>query len=323
MYLFFLGCLLVICSGSNSSSSTGISSTGISSTGTSGGVCGDYLAPSHGAVKCATVYYKNTTTTQIDALTTTQSITSVNLGRQCNATCNSGWSMSGSSKTFCDSTTLQWSTTLGSCADINECKNVNISKCPKQSVCVNSPGSFKCSCYLNYKLNTTTNVCDSKVFKCATDGSVCGFINFNISWAVALPDTTWQTTLTNYLLNGITQGDSTQFTFSFKPLTNGSTQLQITIAPYHPSPAGKHNNSIASVRPRPLWDKIEFSWANKSSELLTAYPSITAIVPTNPPDSYITHELALLGIIPVILVSLLCTLKKREEISQSNQGKKN
>ncbi|XP_072291924.1 thyroid peroxidase [Eucyclogobius newberryi] len=57
--------------------------------------------------------------------------------------CQSGYKLLGSSSITCDPNTRKWRPAPPSCKDINECEE-NVSPCPKDGTCLNTPGSFVC-----------------------------------------------------------------------------------------------------------------------------------------------------------------------------------
>lgn len=57
-------------------------------------------------------------------------------------------------------------------ADVNECLEMN--RCPENSYCVNTPGSYSCICEIGYVKNAQTNECEgvnSAFFKKKTQPS--------------------------------------------------------------------------------------------------------------------------------------------------------
>ncbi|XP_029378326.1 eosinophil peroxidase [Echeneis naucrates] len=58
--------------------------------------------------------------------------------------CHSGFMMIGSSSVSCDPHSRQWSPAPPTCKDIDECES-QISPCPQNLQCLNTPGSFICS----------------------------------------------------------------------------------------------------------------------------------------------------------------------------------
>ncbi|XP_075993791.1 eosinophil peroxidase [Genypterus blacodes] len=58
--------------------------------------------------------------------------------------CHSGFKLLGSASVSCDLDSLQWRPVPPTCQDINECEG-QMSPCPQNTECLNSPGSFVCS----------------------------------------------------------------------------------------------------------------------------------------------------------------------------------
>ncbi|XP_059160605.1 uncharacterized protein LOC131944081 [Physella acuta] len=84
---------------------------------------------------------------------------------------------------FCDNTNGEcickpgW--TMGDCsADVNECLATNKKVCPENSFCINSPGSYACSCLPGFVMNATTGTCDVStectILKCSHACTVLG-----------------------------------------------------------------------------------------------------------------------------------------------------
>lgn len=58
--------------------------------------------------------------------------------------------------------------------DVNECLNVKV--CPENSDCVNSDGSYRCSCHRGYAFNVATGLCDGKIYLFPGQGEL--WVNF-------------------------------------------------------------------------------------------------------------------------------------------------
>ncbi|XP_059160482.1 uncharacterized protein LOC131944017 [Physella acuta] len=84
---------------------------------------------------------------------------------------------------FCDNTNGEcickpgWTT--GDCSvDVNECLATNKKVCPENSFCLNSPGSYTCTCRPGYVMNATTATCDVStectILKCSHACTIVG-----------------------------------------------------------------------------------------------------------------------------------------------------
>jgi hypothetical protein len=283
--------------------------------------CGNLTAPTASTVGCISKYDTKTVNTTVAPYTTIFTTTQIYTGRVCNMTCNSGYHLNGSSTSSCDhSSYTTWSNPLGTCVDVDECANVSLSKCPSNSVCVNSVGSFSCKCGVGYKSNTTTGKCDSKAFACPKDGSICGYFNLSIPFVPTGTSSAWKKNFTNMIISNFSNGaPAFQFVINYKPiLSTGMTQVQIQISSYNATNISTPYDSSLLHDPHLTWVALSQNAtvaAADKSNVFSAYLSGLKAVEINPPLVVTTVDLAFIGVPFILIFTVLCAKygKKRRE----------
>jgi len=228
--------------------------------------------------------------------------------------------VNGSATASCTFTAPTVWSTFGSCQDRDECANASLSKCTNHSLCVNSIGSFSCKCYVGYKSNTTTGKCDSKAWKCPTDGSICGYMNISIPFVPTGASSKWQQNFTNIVISNFSDGaDPSQFVISYKPIaSNGFTQVQIQISPYNTTANATTTNMTKIHDPDKTWMSIQsqaVKTSKNNSSPFYAYFSGLSAVEINPPPTIGYHDLALIGLPFLVIAGVLCAFfgRKRKD----------
>ncbi|GAB1601778.1 fibrillin-1-like, partial [Argonauta hians] len=89
-------------------------------------------------------------------------------GQKCRISCLKGFKMEGSGISTCLKNGT-WSGLTTTCTDINECEKVH-TKCSHD--CVNTAGSYRCSCHEGYRLHRNGHSC-SDINECQDDNGGC------------------------------------------------------------------------------------------------------------------------------------------------------